>query len=48
VVERSFVCNPCFRRLVRGDERRPTMLAGRCLVAFACLEIARAACVLYL
>jgi transposase len=42
VVERSFAWKTRFRRLVRDYERRLTVLAGLHLVAFACLELARA------
>jgi transposase len=43
VVERSFAWKSRFRRLVRDYERRLDILAGLHLVAFACLELARAA-----
>ncbi|MCC7368750.1 MAG: IS5 family transposase [Chloroflexi bacterium] len=42
VVERSFAWKSRFRRLVRDYERRLSVLAGLHLVAFACLELARA------
>jgi len=42
VVERSFAWKTRFRRLVRDYERRLTVLAGLHLVAFACLDLARA------
>jgi transposase len=42
VVERSFAWKTRFRRLVRDYERRLSVLAGLHLVAFACLELARA------
>ena len=42
VVERSFAWKTRFRRLVRDYERRLTVLAGLHLVAFVCLELARA------
>src|SRR5688500_10883397 len=42
VVERSFAWKSRFRRLVRDDERRLTVLAGLHLVAFACLDLTRA------
>jgi transposase len=42
VVERSFAWKTRFRRLVRDYERRLTVRAGLHLVAFACLELARA------
>jgi transposase len=48
VVERSFAWKTRFRRLVRDYERRLTTLAGLHVVAFACLELHRAAPVLYL
>ena len=48
VVERSFAWKTRFRRLVRDSERRLTVLAGLHFVAFACLELARAARVLSL
>ena len=47
VVERSFAWKTRFRRLVRDYERRLTVLAGLHLVAFACLELSRAAPVLW-
>jgi transposase len=43
VVERSFAWKSRFRRLVRDYERRLSVLAGLHLVAFACLELTRAA-----
>jgi transposase len=43
VVERSFASKSHFRRLVRDYERRLSVLAGLHLVAFACLELTRAA-----
>jgi transposase len=43
VVERSFAWKSRFRRLVRDYERRLEVLAGLHLVAFACLELTRAA-----
>jgi transposase len=43
VVERSFAWKSRFRRLVRDYERRLDVLAGLHLVAFVCLELARAA-----
>ena len=48
VVERSFAWKSRFRRLVRDYERRLSVLAGLHLVAFACLELARAATILHL
>ena len=48
VVERSFAWKTRFRRLVRDYERRLTVLAGLHLVAFACLELHRAAPILWL
>ena len=48
VVERSFAWKSRFRRLVRDYERRLSVLAGLHLAAFACLELARAAPVLWL
>jgi transposase len=48
VVERSFAWKTRFRRLVRDYERRLTVLAGLHLVAFACLELARAVPILWL
>jgi transposase len=42
VVERSFAWKSRFRRLVRDYERRTDVLVGLHLVAFACLELARA------
>jgi transposase len=42
VVERSFAWKSRFRRLVRDYERRLDVLAGLHLVAFVCLELARA------
>ena len=42
VVERSFAWKSRFRRLVRDYERRLSVLAGLHLVAFACVELARA------
>jgi transposase len=42
VVERSFAWKTRFRRLVRDYERCLSVLAGLHLVAFACLELARA------
>jgi transposase len=48
VVERSFAWKSRFRRLVRDYERRLSVLAGLHLVAFACLELARAARILHL
>lgn len=42
IVERSFAWKSRFRRLVRDYERRLDVLAGLHLVAFACLELARA------
>jgi transposase len=43
VVERSFAWKSRFRRLVRDYERRLTTLIGLHYVAFACLELHRAA-----
>jgi transposase len=43
VVERSFAWKMRFRRLVRDYERRLAVLAGLHFVAFACLELHRAA-----
>jgi transposase len=43
VVERAFAWKSRFRRLVRDYERRLSVLAGLHLVAFACLELTRAA-----
>jgi transposase len=43
VVERSFAWKMRFRRLVRDYERRLAVLAGVHFVAFACLELHRAA-----
>jgi transposase len=43
VVERSFAWKMRFRRLVRDYERRLSVLAGLHFVAFACLELHRAA-----
>jgi transposase len=48
VVERSFAWKSRFRRLVRDYERRLTVLTGLHLVAFACLELHRAAPILWL
>jgi len=48
VVERSFAWKSRFRRLVRDYERRLSVLAGLHFVAFACLELARAAPLLHL
>jgi transposase len=48
VVERSFAWKTRFRRLVRDYERRLSTLAGLHLVAFACLELARAVPILWL
>jgi len=42
VVERSFAWKSRFRRLVRDYERRTDVLAGLHLVAFTCIELARA------
>jgi transposase len=42
VVERAFAWKSRFRRLVRDYERRLAVLAGLHLVAFVCLELARA------
>jgi len=47
VVERSFAWKSRFRRLARDYERRLDVLAGLHLVAFACLELTRAAPVLH-
>jgi transposase len=47
VVERSFAWKSRFRRLVRDYERRLDILAGLHLVAFVCLELARAAPLLH-
>ena len=47
VVERSFAWKSPFRRLVRDYERRLDVLAGLHLVAFVCLELARAAPLLH-
>ena len=47
VVERSFAWKSRFRRLVRDYERRLDVLAGLHLVAFVCLELARAAPLLH-
>lgn len=46
VVERSFAWKTRFRRLVRDYERRLDVLTGLHLVAFACIELARATPVL--
>jgi Transposase DDE domain len=43
VVERSFAWKTRFRRLARDDERLTTSLEGLHYVAFACLELQRAA-----
>jgi transposase len=43
VVERSFAWKSRFRRLARDYERRLDVLEGLHLVAFACLELSRAA-----
>jgi transposase len=43
VVERSFAWKTRFRRLVRDYERRLTVLAALHFVAFACLQLQRAA-----
>lgn len=43
VVERSFAWKTRFRRLVRDYERLTTSLEGLHYVAFACLELHRAA-----
>src|SRR5688572_26383085 len=43
VIERSFAWKSRFRRLVRDYERRLSTLAGLHYVAFACLELHRAA-----
>jgi transposase len=48
VVERSFAWKSRFRRLVRDYERRLSVLAGLHVVAFACLELTRAAPLLHL
>lgn len=48
VVERSFAWKTRFRRLVRDYERRLSVLAGLHLVAFACLELARAVRIFHL
>ena len=48
VVERSFAWKTRFRRLVRDYERRLSVLAGLHLVAFACLELARAVPIFHL
>jgi transposase len=48
VVERSFAWKTRFRRLVRDYERRLDVLGGLHLVAFACLELARAVPALWL
>jgi transposase len=48
VVERSFAWKTRFRRLVRDYERRLSTLAGLHFVAFACLELHRAAPILRL
>ena len=48
VVERSFAWKSRFRRLVRDYERRLDVLAGLHLVAFVCLELARAAPLLHI
>jgi transposase len=48
IVERSFAWKSRFRRLVRDYERRLSVLAGLHLVAFACLELTRAASLLHL
>jgi transposase len=42
IAERSFAWKTRFRRLVRDYERDLTVLAGLHLVAFTCLELARA------
>jgi hypothetical protein len=47
-IERAFAWKTRFRRLVRDYERRLDVLAGLLLVAFACLELARAAPALWL
>jgi transposase len=47
VVERSFAWKSRFRRLVRDYERRLDVLAGLHLVAFVCLELARASPLLH-
>jgi|SRR5687768_10735660 len=46
VIERSFAWKTRFRRLVRDYERRLATLAGMHYVAFACLELHRAAALL--
>jgi transposase len=43
IVERSFAWKMRFRRLVRDDERRLSTLAGLHFLAFALLELHRAA-----
>jgi transposase len=48
IVERSFAWKSRFRRLVRDYERRLDVLEGLHLVAFTCLELARAAPFLHL
>jgi transposase len=48
VVERSFAWKSRFRRLVRDYERRLSVLVGLHFVAFACLELTRAAPLLHL
>lgn len=48
IVERSFAWKSRFRRLVRDYERHLSVLAGLHLVAFACLELQRAAPVFWL
>ena len=48
VAERSFTWKTRFRRLVRDYERRLSTLAGLHLVAFACLQLARAVPMLWL
>jgi transposase len=48
VVERSFAWKSRFRRLARDYERRLSVLAGLHFVAFACLELTRAAPLLHL
>jgi transposase len=48
IVERAFAWKTRFRRLVRDYERTLTVLTGLHLVAFACLELARAVPALWL
>ena len=48
VVERAFAWKSRFRRLARDYERRLSVLAGLHFVAFACLELTRAAPILHL